>query len=296
MVHAMPLTYKSRKTGKTITKQKNKLNSNEFDSFLKLAEAARDNDLDENAIMKLYHEMSRSNTEKMTLEQAEDYVRTLQSIHESADGAMKVYFQEDSEKRSPLVHYKMNSDTVLASTTGYYRFKPIFNSVLQRNIQDRTVNSRLNISVDTAKLPLLSNVISELTLKHSSIAQSKIISPGGIGRTTESAVIYLNCADATRAENIAKIIQGEVGADSFLPTTMVGVKEISTGIGYKEFSEGDSSSIAESLAATIRRAIDSQPNGKLNSEKKLRRALKDTLESRGYERKNPALRSTEKRS
>lgn len=277
----MPFTYKAKEEASA--RRKNTKAPSEFETFFELAEAAVENDLNEEGIIELYHEMSKTKKESMSVEHAEDYIHALESINESAAGALKVYFQGDYEKESPLAHYKKSSDDTLAPTSGYYRFVP---SDKHKAVEP---SSRINISVKTSSLKRLSQVVSDLTLQQKNITQSKVVSPGGIENTAESAIIYFKPADVDYAEWIAKRIQQEIGLDSFVPTPMIGLKELQTGIGYKEISQGDTTSAAQSLAKVIRRAIKDEPNKKLKSAKFLREKLKHALECRGYERKNPAL-------
>ena len=267
-------------------KTEKNLSEDEFESFFGLAEVARDNNLSENGIIALYHKMSKAKNDEMSLEHAENYIRALESINGTAGGGGKVYFQGDSEKRSPLAHYNMTGGSTTTLSKGYYRFVPSDKNKVF------SAGSRINISVHTNKLILLSQIISDLTLKEKNIIQSKIVSPGAIENITESAVIYLKGADLYFAEIIAKSIYDKIGADSLLPTKMIGLKMLQTGIGYKEVSKGDTTSAARSLAKVIGSAISSQPYSKLKSEKNLRKELKAALERRGYERKNPALRIT----
>jgi hypothetical protein len=279
----MPFHLKIGRVGIKPKAEKN-LSNDEFESLFELAEVARDNNLNENGIIALYHKMSKAKNDKMSLEHAEDYIRALESINGTADGALKVYFQGDSEKRSPLAHYNMDGGSTTTLSKGYYRFVPS-----DKN-KEVSAGSRINISVHTNKLILLSQIISDLTLKEKNIIQSKIVSPGAIENTTESAVIYFKGVDLYFAEIIARIIYAKIGSDSFLPTKLIGLKELQAGIGYREISKGDTTSAARSLAKVIGSAISSQPYSKLKQEKSLRKELKTALERRGYERTSPALR------
>ncbi|WP_157644790.1 T3SS effector HopA1 family protein [Burkholderia ubonensis] len=265
----------------------------EFKSLLTLAEAARELNLDNHGIIELYHSLSMPEREKMTNDSANDYIRNLDAIGKSEAGSLQVYAQGDPDKLSPWSRYEKNRENPLdVLSGGYYRMVPSDPSRKARSIKAK---ARINISVKTNKLIQLSDAIAKITRDNDLILQSKVVAPGGVDSTTESAVIYLKNRRITDALRIVEQISNEIGDNSFLLQPLIGFKELRPGVGYKEIAESkttvwsDSSSAAESFALIITNAIRRRQEHKSRwfGKGSLREELQKELEYKGYDRENP---------
>ncbi|WP_076588374.1 T3SS effector HopA1 family protein [Vibrio ostreicida] len=172
-----------------------------------------------------------------------------------------------------------------------------FISPQEMRLENDGPHSRIALTVDSHKARELVPFLADIVAKEPCIESAKIMGPDEQGNRTDSAIIYFNHADIKKANEISEKISQKIG-HTLLPHTPTGMKCLTPGVSYSEFSDihpdGGKTSSSHGLARAqiLTSAIKSYARHGGLSVKHLEREIDAKFEKSGYNRQDNALLKT----
>ncbi|OCA53115.1 TcdA/TcdB pore-forming domain-containing protein [Photorhabdus namnaonensis] len=176
------------------------------------------------------------------------------------------------------------TDTILSNADAFRMLPKDFE---QRHSIRTNIGARLTINVDKAHFNSLANALTQLFNDDNRgwLEQAKIMGPKNLGRRTDQAVIYLSSAGVEHAHAIGNQLSELLPATAFIEHTPTGMYRVGKGIAYSETVAGESSSHGQSRA----RLIAAAGTESLLTNTPIEKTLSRTLQTHGYDIRNPAL-------
>lgn len=263
-----------------------------FTSLLKLTNRALStHNLTDAKLKNEYDHMSsnRGKNTRMSPRQGKSQIMALDRLMHAMESRIIIYPQSNPSV-SPIELYRSSG---LQARAGYYHL------ISREDSSSLASRSRLNIYVNNKYMNEMTEALANLTIDNpADIFASKVAAYDEFSNTQESAVIYLNSRSKIKASQITedfllafnKLLQASNVHvnDALVKHPAVAMLELQKGVHYKEFSDiyKPEGSVALEVASIIQQAVRyTRKPDELTAEK----ALKKTLEARGYSLTNPAL-------